>query len=79
MTQADMLLNTSESEGVSNAVLEAMQLGLPVCEPVLKWSEEQFGRMQVVARNIPGNCALLEHQRTGLLFESEVLDSAMIV
>ena len=33
----------------------------------------------MVARNIAGNCALLEHQRTGLLFESEVMNSAMVV
>jgi len=42
MTQSAMLLNTSESEGASNAVLEAMQLGLSVRELVLKWSDDQL-------------------------------------
>ena len=30
INQADILLNTSTSEGASNAILEAMKLGTPV-------------------------------------------------
>ncbi|XP_036076704.1 glycosyltransferase 1 domain-containing protein 1 isoform X2 [Rousettus aegyptiacus] len=45
------LVNSSVSEGMSAAVLEAMDLGVPV-----------------LARNIPGNAAVVTHEVTGLLF-----------
>eukprot|EP00656_Telonema_subtile_P056107 TRINITY_DN8892_c0_g1_i1.p1 TRINITY_DN8892_c0_g1~~TRINITY_DN8892_c0_g1_i1.p1 ORF type:complete len:365 (-),score=88.68 TRINITY_DN8892_c0_g1_i1:318-1412(-) len=51
--QARLLLNTSLSEGASNAILEAMSVGTVV-----------------VARNVPGNAALLQHEQTGLLFDT---------
>ncbi|XP_049722190.1 glycosyltransferase 1 domain-containing protein 1 isoform X2 [Elephas maximus indicus] len=45
------VVNSSVSEGMSAAVLEAMDLGV-----------------LVLARNIPGNAAVVEHRVTGLLF-----------
>uniref|UniRef100_A0A8C5L3H6 Glycosyltransferase 1 domain containing 1 n=1 Tax=Jaculus jaculus TaxID=51337 RepID=A0A8C5L3H6_JACJA len=45
------LVNSSISEGMSAAILEAMDLEVPV-----------------LARNIPGNAAVVEHGVTGLLF-----------
>ncbi|XP_011382973.1 glycosyltransferase 1 domain-containing protein 1-like [Pteropus vampyrus] len=45
------LVNSSVSEGMSAAVLEAMDLEVPV-----------------LARNIPGNAAVVTHEVTGLLF-----------
>ncbi|XP_048641866.1 glycosyltransferase 1 domain-containing protein 1 isoform X2 [Marmota marmota marmota] len=45
------LVNSSVSEGMSAAILEAMDLEVPV-----------------LARNIPGNAALVKHGITGLLF-----------
>ncbi|XP_069894072.1 glycosyltransferase 1 domain-containing protein 1-like, partial [Dipodomys merriami] len=45
------LVNSSLSEGMSAAILEAMDLEVPV-----------------LARNIPGNAAVVEHEVTGLLF-----------
>ncbi|XP_077895504.1 glycosyltransferase 1 domain-containing protein 1 isoform X2 [Ictidomys tridecemlineatus] len=45
------LVNSSISEGMSAAILEAMDLEVPV-----------------LARNIPGNAALVKHGVTGLLF-----------
>ncbi|XP_054449915.1 glycosyltransferase 1 domain-containing protein 1 [Pteronotus mesoamericanus] len=45
------LVNSSVSEGMSAAILEAMELGVPV-----------------LARNIPGNAAVVRHGDTGLLF-----------
>ncbi|XP_035235897.1 glycosyltransferase 1 domain-containing protein 1 isoform X1 [Anguilla anguilla] len=45
------LVNSSVSEGMSAAILEAMHLGVPV-----------------VARDIPGNAAIIRHEDTGLLF-----------
>ncbi|XP_047418547.1 glycosyltransferase 1 domain-containing protein 1 [Sciurus carolinensis] len=45
------LVNSSVSEGMSAAILEAMDLEVPV-----------------LARNIPGNAALVKHGVTGLLF-----------
>ncbi|KAK7829273.1 hypothetical protein U0070_012744 [Myodes glareolus] len=45
------LVNSSVSEGMSAAILEAMDLEVPV-----------------LARNIPGNSAVVEHGVTGLLF-----------
>lgn len=45
------LVNSSLSEGMSAAILEAMDLEVPV-----------------LARNIPGNAAVVQHGVTGLLF-----------
>ncbi|XP_049625235.1 glycosyltransferase 1 domain-containing protein 1 [Suncus etruscus] len=45
------LVNSSVSEGMSAAILEAMDLEVPV-----------------LARNIPGNAAVVQHGVTGLLF-----------
>ncbi|XP_068616991.1 glycosyltransferase 1 domain-containing protein 1 [Brachionichthys hirsutus] len=47
------VVNSSESEGMSAAILEAMDLGVPV-----------------LARDIPGNAAIVQHELTGLLFAS---------
>ena len=47
-----MLVNSSRSEGESNAILEAMATGT----------------LPVVARRNDGNATLLAHGRTGLLF-----------
>ncbi|KAF7669165.1 hypothetical protein LDENG_00236090 [Lucifuga dentata] len=47
------VVNCSVSEGMSAAILEAMDLGVPV-----------------VARNIPGNAAVVQHEVTGLLYSS---------
>ncbi|NXQ38646.1 GL1D1 protein, partial [Catharus fuscescens] len=47
------LVNSSISEGMSAAILEAMDLDIPV-----------------LARNIPGNAAIIKHQETGLLFST---------
>nr|KAF6275256.1 glycosyltransferase 1 domain containing 1 [Pipistrellus kuhlii] len=62
MPQADLhaaeknclaLVNSSLSEGMSAAILEAMDLEVPV-----------------LARNIPGNAAVVQHGVTGLLFSN---------
>ncbi|KAM9621620.1 glycosyltransferase 1 domain-containing protein 1 isoform 2-T2 [Trichechus inunguis] len=45
------VVNSSVSEGMSAAILEAMDLEVPV-----------------LARNIPGNSAVVKHEVTGLLF-----------
>ncbi|XP_037672955.1 glycosyltransferase 1 domain-containing protein 1 isoform X1 [Choloepus didactylus] len=45
------VVNSSVSEGMSAAILEAMDLEVPV-----------------LARNIPGNAAVVRHEATGLLF-----------
>lgn len=45
------VVNSSVSEGMSAAILEAMDLEVPV-----------------LARNIPGNVAVVKHEVTGLLF-----------
>uniref|UniRef100_A0A674KC00 Glycosyltransferase 1 domain containing 1 n=1 Tax=Terrapene triunguis TaxID=2587831 RepID=A0A674KC00_9SAUR len=45
------VVNSSISEGMSAAILEAMDLDVPV-----------------LARNIPGNAAIIQHKDTGLLF-----------
>ncbi|XP_069352896.1 glycosyltransferase 1 domain-containing protein 1 isoform X4 [Eulemur rufifrons] len=45
------VVNSSVSEGMSAAILEAMDLEVPV-----------------LARNIPGNAAIVKHEVTGLLF-----------
>ncbi|NWY73796.1 GL1D1 protein, partial [Erithacus rubecula] len=47
------LVNSSISEGMSAAILEAMDLDVPV-----------------LARNIPGNAAIIKHKETGLLFST---------
>ncbi|KAG7480658.1 hypothetical protein MATL_G00058570 [Megalops atlanticus] len=47
------LVNSSISEGMSAAILEAMDLEVPV-----------------VARDIPGNSAIVRHEDTGLLFST---------
>nr|XP_028685979.1 glycosyltransferase 1 domain-containing protein 1 isoform X1 [Macaca mulatta] len=47
------VVNSSVSEGMSAAILEAMDLEVPV-----------------LARNIPGNAAVVKHEVTGLLFSS---------
>ncbi|XP_026887903.2 glycosyltransferase 1 domain-containing protein 1 [Electrophorus electricus] len=51
MQRSLAVVNSSQSEGMSAAVLEAMDLGVPV-----------------LARNIPGNAAIVRHGITGLLF-----------
>ncbi|KAL0979475.1 hypothetical protein UPYG_G00185570 [Umbra pygmaea] len=53
MRMSFALVNSSVSEGMSAAILEAMDLELPV-----------------VARDIPGNAALVQHEVTGLLYTS---------
>lgn len=53
MRKCFALVNSSVSEGMSAAILEAMQLGVPV-----------------LARNIPGNAAIVQHEITGLLYSS---------
>uniref|UniRef100_A0A8C3T767 Glycosyltransferase 1 domain containing 1 n=1 Tax=Chelydra serpentina TaxID=8475 RepID=A0A8C3T767_CHESE len=45
------VVNSSISEGMSAAILEAMDLDVPV-----------------LARNIPGNAAIIQHKDTGLLY-----------
>ncbi|XP_037536630.1 glycosyltransferase 1 domain-containing protein 1 [Nematolebias whitei] len=47
------VVNSSVSEGMSAAILEAMDLRVPV-----------------MARNIPGNAAVVQHEVTGLLYSS---------
>ncbi|OPJ75112.1 glycosyltransferase 1 domain-containing protein 1 isoform A [Patagioenas fasciata monilis] len=47
------VVNSSISEGMSAAILEAMDLDIPV-----------------LARNIPGNAAIINHKETGLLFSN---------
>ncbi|XP_057213471.1 glycosyltransferase 1 domain-containing protein 1 isoform X2 [Triplophysa rosa] len=51
MQKSFTLVNSSLSEGMSAAILEAMDLGLPV-----------------LARDIPGNAAIIKHEVTGLLY-----------
>lgn len=46
-------INSSESEGMSSAVLESMAMGVPV-----------------IAREIPGNGAVITESETGLLFDT---------
>lgn len=53
MKRCFALVNSSISEGMSAAILEAMDL----CVPVL-------------ARDIPGNAAIVQHEFTGLLYSS---------
>ncbi|NXG33215.1 GL1D1 protein, partial [Dromaius novaehollandiae] len=51
MKRCFAVVNSSISEGMSAAILEAMDLDIPV-----------------LARNIPGNAAIIKHKDTGLLF-----------
>ncbi|XP_072538630.1 glycosyltransferase 1 domain-containing protein 1 [Salminus brasiliensis] len=53
MQKSFAVVNSSISEGMSAAILEAMDLGLPV-----------------LARDIPGNAAVVQHEVTGLLYSS---------
>ncbi|XP_062855630.1 glycosyltransferase 1 domain-containing protein 1 [Trichomycterus rosablanca] len=53
MKKSFALVNSSISEGMSAAILEAMNLGVPV-----------------LARDIPGNAAIIQHEHNGLLFSS---------
>ncbi|XP_059193168.1 glycosyltransferase 1 domain-containing protein 1 [Centropristis striata] len=53
MKRCFALVNSSVSEGMSAAILEAMDLGVPV-----------------LARDIPGNAAIVQHEFTGLLYLS---------
>lgn len=51
--QANIVINTSISEGQSLAVMEAMAMGRPV-----------------IARSIPANESIIEHEQTGWLYET---------
>ncbi|KAL6456339.1 hypothetical protein MHYP_G00348820 [Metynnis hypsauchen] len=53
MQKSFALVNSSVSEGMSAAILEAMDLGVPV-----------------LARDIPGNAAIVKHEMSGLLYSS---------
>ncbi|XP_070689685.1 glycosyltransferase 1 domain-containing protein 1 isoform X3 [Pempheris klunzingeri] len=53
MKRCFAVVNSSVSEGMSAAILEAMDLGVPV-----------------LARDIPGNAAIVQHEFTGLLYSS---------
>ncbi|XP_022612093.1 glycosyltransferase 1 domain-containing protein 1 isoform X1 [Seriola dumerili] len=53
MKRCFAVVNSSVSEGMSAAILEAMDLGVPV-----------------LARDIPGNAAVVQHEFTGLLYSS---------
>ncbi|KAG8012194.1 Glycosyltransferase 1 domain-containing protein 1, partial [Nibea albiflora] len=53
MKRCFAVVNSSVSEGMSAAILEAMDLGVPV-----------------LARDIPGNAAVVKHEITGLLYSS---------
>ncbi|XP_020488645.1 glycosyltransferase 1 domain-containing protein 1 isoform X1 [Labrus bergylta] len=53
MKRCSAVVNSSVSEGMSAAILEAMDLGVPV-----------------LARDIPGNAAVVQHEFTGLLYSS---------
>ncbi|KAI3371874.1 hypothetical protein L3Q82_006750 [Scortum barcoo] len=53
MKRCFAVVNSSISEGMSAAILEAMDLGVPV-----------------LARDIPGNAAVVQHELTGLLYSS---------
>ncbi|XP_042343903.1 glycosyltransferase 1 domain-containing protein 1 [Plectropomus leopardus] len=53
MKRCFAVVNSSVSEGMSAAILEAMDLGVPV-----------------LARDIPGNAAVVQHEITGLLYSS---------
>ncbi|XP_028270599.1 glycosyltransferase 1 domain-containing protein 1 isoform X2 [Parambassis ranga] len=53
MKRCFAVVNSSVSEGMSAAILEALDLGVPV-----------------LARDIPGNAAVVQHEVTGLLYSS---------
>lgn len=53
MKRSFAVVNSSLSEGMSAAILEAMDLEVPV-----------------LARDIPGNAAVIQHEDTGLLFSN---------
>ncbi|KAF7199823.1 glycosyltransferase 1 domain-containing protein 1 [Nothobranchius furzeri] len=53
MKRCFALVNSSVSEGMSGAILEAMDLRVPV-----------------LARDIPGNAAVVQHEANGLLYSS---------
>lgn len=53
MKRCFAVVNSSVSEGMSAAILEAMDLGVPV-----------------LARDIPGNAAVVRHEVTGLLYST---------
>ncbi|XP_077996003.1 glycosyltransferase 1 domain-containing protein 1-like [Glandiceps talaboti] len=53
ISQSYALVNSSLSEGMSQAILETMMLGVPV-----------------IARDIPGNAAIVKHNSSGLLFNT---------
>uniref|UniRef100_A0A2D4FQU0 Glycosyl transferase family 1 domain-containing protein n=1 Tax=Micrurus corallinus TaxID=54390 RepID=A0A2D4FQU0_MICCO len=53
MKNSFAVVNSSISEGMSAAILEAMDLNVPV-----------------LARDIPGNAAVIVHQTTGLLYST---------
>lgn len=53
MKRSFAVVNSSVSEGMSAAILEAMDVGVPV-----------------VARDIPGNAAVVQNEVTGLLYSS---------
>ncbi|XP_011613512.1 glycosyltransferase 1 domain-containing protein 1 isoform X1 [Takifugu rubripes] len=53
MKRCFAVVNSSVSEGMSAAILEAMDLGVPV-----------------LARNIPGNASIVQHEFNGLLYSS---------
>ena len=54
-SQANGLINTSDSEGMSSSILEAMCYHCPI-----------------YARNIDGNKAIINHQKTGFLFDTPI-------
>eukprot|EP00052_Salpingoeca_macrocollata_P018204 m.149286 g.149286 ORF g.149286 m.149286 type:complete len:343 (-) comp20626_c7_seq16:106-1134(-) len=54
LQSAFALVNSSKSEGMSGAILEALMLRVPV-----------------LARHIAGNCDLVQHEKNGLLFQTE--------
>ncbi|XP_077917256.1 glycosyltransferase 1 domain-containing protein 1 isoform X5 [Halichoerus grypus] len=56
------VVNSSVSEGMSAAILEAMDLEVPV-----------------LARNIPGNAAVVKHEVTGLLFSDPQRSSSSLL
>ncbi|MCI4381270.1 hypothetical protein PGIGA_G00250070 [Pangasianodon gigas] len=53
MRKSFAVVNSSVSEGMSAAILEAMDLNVPV-----------------LARDIPGNAAIVQHEHSGLLYSS---------
>ncbi|XP_061459496.1 glycosyltransferase 1 domain-containing protein 1 isoform X2 [Rhineura floridana] len=60
MQKCFAVVNSSISEGMSAAILEAMDLNVPV-----------------LARNIPGNAAVITHKTTGLLYSDPQSQSSL--